>query len=89
MYLGVQARALFYSYNERVFDPPKLFDHANDWYLPPIVSLSELVEALLNSESVLVSQPGKKMAEINRLLYFEPYSCFSGELFRELITCRV
>ena len=51
-----------------------------------LFSLSELVEALLKNESVLVSQPGKKMVEINRLLYFESYSCFSGELFRETIT---
>ena len=51
-----------------------------------LFSLSELVEVLLEDESVLVSQPGKKMAEINQLLYFESYSCFSGELFRELIT---
>ena len=51
-----------------------------------LFSVSELVEALLEKESVLVSQPGNKMVEVNQLLYFESYSCFGGELFRELIT---
>ena len=49
-------------------------------------SLSELVQALLENESSLVSQPGLKMIKINQLLYFEPYSCFSAETLRELNT---
>ena len=51
-----------------------------------LFSLSELVEALLENEPVLVSQPGKEMININQLLYFEPYACFNAELLRELLT---
>ena len=50
-----------------------------------LFSLSELVEALLENESGLVSQPGRKGIEINQLLYFEPYSCFNAETLRELV----
>ena len=70
---------------ESLIHPSCLTMPVNDTSLQ-LFSLSELVEALLENESVLVSQPGKKMIKINQLLYFEPYSCFSGELFRELIT---
>ena len=51
-----------------------------------LFSLSELVEALLENESGLVSQPGRKMIKINQLLYFEPYSCFSAETLSKLNT---
>ena len=51
-----------------------------------LFSLSELVQALLENESGLVSQPGLKMIKINQLLYFEPYSCFSAETLSELNT---
>ena len=51
-----------------------------------LFSLSELVGALLENESSLVSQPGRKMIKINQLLYFEPYSCFSADTLRELNT---
>ena len=70
---------------ESLIHPSCLTMPVNDVSLQ-LFSLSELVEVLLENESVLVSQPGKKMIKINQLLYFEPYSCFSGELFRELIT---
>ena len=50
-----------------------------------LFSLSELVEALLENESGLVSQPGQKGVEINQLLYFEPYTCFSADVLRELV----
>ena len=49
-----------------------------------LYSLSELVEALVEEESVLVSQPGKTMVEVEQLLYFEPYTCFSVEMLRVL-----
>ena len=49
-------------------------------------SLSELMQALLENQSVLVSQPGQKMVEIDQLLYFEPYTCFDAEILRELLT---
>ena len=49
-------------------------------------SISELVEALLENESGLVSQPGEKVVEIDQLLYFEPYTCFSADVLRELVT---
>ena len=49
-------------------------------------SISELVEALLKNESGLVSQPGEKVVEIDQLLYFEPYTCFSADVLRELVT---
>ena len=49
-----------------------------------LYSLSELAEALVDDESVLVSQPGKTMVEVEQLLHFEPYSCFSLEMLRVL-----
>jgi len=49
-----------------------------------LYSLSELSEALVEEESVLVSQPGKTMVEVERLLHFEPYTCFSVEMLRVL-----
>ena len=49
-----------------------------------LFSLSELVEALLENESGLVNQPGRKGVEIDQLLYFEPYTCFSADVLREL-----
>ena len=49
-----------------------------------LFSLSELVEALLENEYGLVSQPGRKGVEIDQLLYFEPYTCFSADVLREL-----
>ena len=49
-----------------------------------LFSLSELIEALLENESGLVSQPGRKGVEIDQLLYFEPYTCFSADVLREL-----
>ena len=39
-----------------------------------LYSLSELAEALVEMESVLVSRPGKTVVEIEHLLHFEPYS---------------
>ena len=48
-------------------------------------SLSELLQAILANESVLVSQPGQKMVEMDKLLYFEPYTCFSAKVLRELL----
>ena len=50
-----------------------------------LFSISELVEALLENESGLVSQPGRKGVEIDQLLYFEPYTCFSADVLRELV----
>ena len=49
-----------------------------------LYSLSELAEALLDKEFVLVSQPGKTMVEFEELLHFEPYACFSVEMLRVL-----
>ena len=43
------------------------------------------MQALLENQSVLVSQPGQKMVEIDQLLYFEPYTCFDAEILRELL----
>ena len=51
-----------------------------------LFSISELVQALLENESGLVNQPGRKVIEIDQLLYFEPYSCFSADVLRELVT---
>ena len=51
-----------------------------------LFSISELVEALLENESGLVSQPGRKGVEIDQLLYFEAYTCFSADVLRELVT---
>ena len=48
-------------------------------------SICELAEAILENESILVSQRGQKMVEIDQLLYFEPYNCLSGKILRELI----
>ena len=48
-------------------------------------SICELAEAILENQSVLVSQPGQKMVEIDQLLYFEPYTCLSEEMLRELV----
>ena len=42
------------------------------------------MQAQLENQSVLVSQPGQKMVEIDQLLYFEPYTCFDAEILREL-----
>ena len=47
-------------------------------------SLSELAEVLVEEKSVLVSQPGKAIVEVEQLLHFEPYSCFSVETLEEL-----
>ena len=47
-------------------------------------SLCELMQAQLENHSVLVSQPGQKMVEIDQLLYFEPYTCFDADILREL-----
>ena len=47
-------------------------------------SLSELAEALVDDESVLISQPGKTMVEVEQLLHFEPYFCFSLEMLKVL-----
>ena len=49
-----------------------------------LYSLSDLAEALVEEESVLVSQPGKTMVEVEQLLPFEPYTCFSVETLRLL-----
>ena len=49
-----------------------------------LYSLCELAEALVDDESVLVSQPGKTMVEVEQLLHFEPYFCFSLEMLRVL-----
>ena len=46
--------------------------------------ISELAEALVEEESILVSQPGKTVVEVERLLHFEPYTCFSVEMLRVL-----
>ena len=51
-----------------------------------LFSISELVEALLENESGLVSQPGERGVDIDQLLYFEPYTCFSADVLRELVT---
>ena len=48
-------------------------------------SICELAETILENESVVVSQPGQKMVEIDQLLYFEPYNCLSREMLRELV----
>ena len=50
-----------------------------------LFSLPQLVRALLNNELELVSQSGKVSVEIDQLLYFEPYTCFSAEMLRELV----
>ena len=47
-------------------------------------SLCELMQVVLENQSVLVSQPGQKMVKIDQLLYFEPYTCFDAEILREL-----
>ena len=49
-----------------------------------LYSLSELAEVLVDDESVLVSQPGKTMVEIEHLLHFEPYTCFCVGMLRVL-----
>ena len=49
-----------------------------------LYSLSELAEVFVDDESVLVSQPGKTMIEVEQLLHFEPYFCFSVEMLRVL-----
>ena len=49
-----------------------------------LYSLSELAEAFLEREFVLVSQPGKTMIEVEELLHYEPYTCFSVEMLRVL-----
>ena len=48
-------------------------------------SICELADAILKNESILVSQRGQKMVEIDQLLYFEPYNCLSGKILRELV----
>jgi len=50
-----------------------------------LYSLSELAEALVEEESVLVSQPGKTVVEVEQLLHFEPYTCFSVEMLKVLL----
>ena len=50
-----------------------------------LFSLPQLVRALLNNELELVSQSGEVSVEIDQLLYFEPYTCFSAERLRELV----
>ena len=50
-----------------------------------LFSLSQLVRALLNNELELVSQSGEVSVEIDQLLYFEPYTCFSADVLRELV----
>ena len=50
-----------------------------------LFSLPQLVRALLNNELELVSQSGEVSVEIDQLLYFEPYACFSAEILRELV----
>ena len=47
-----------------------------------LFSLSELAEALLENESGLVSQPGRKGVEIDQLLYFEAYT-FLVQMYSE------
>ena len=60
--------------------------HPNCWTTPvsgtslQLFSLPQLVRALLNDEFELVSQSGEVSVEIEQLLYFEPYSCFSAEI---------
>ena len=49
-----------------------------------LYSLSELAQALVEEESVLVSQPGKTVVEIEHLLHFKPYTCFSVEKLQVL-----
>ena len=48
-------------------------------------SLSQLVRGLLKDEFELVSQSSEVSVEIDQLLYFEPYTCFSAEILRELV----
>ena len=50
-----------------------------------LFSLPQLVRALLNNELELVSQSGEVSVEIDQLLYFEPYTCFSADVLRELV----
>ena len=59
---------------------------------PPVIgnslqlfSLPQLVRVLLNNELELVSQSGEVSVEIDQLLYFEPYTCFSADVLRELV----
>ena len=43
-------------------------------------SLAELAEALAEKKAIVVSQPGQKVAQIDDLLYFEPYAYISPEM---------
>ena len=52
---------------------------------PKLFSLSELVRTLMVNDSELVSHSGEVSVEIEQLLYFEPYACFSTEILRELL----
>ena len=52
---------------------------------PKFFFLSELVRTLLENDSELVSDSGEVSVEIEQLLYFEPYACFSLEILRELV----
>ena len=51
-----------------------------------IFTLSELVRALLENDSELVSQSGEESVELNKLLYFEPYTCFSTKILKEIVS---
>ena len=52
---------------------------------PQLFFLSELIRSLMGNDSELVSHSGELSVEIEQLLYFEPYSCFSTEMLRELL----
>ena len=52
---------------------------------PKFFSLSELARTLMENDSELVSDSGEVCVEIEQLLYFEPYACFSSEILRELV----
>ena len=49
-----------------------------------LFSLTEVARTLVENESDLVSQSGEVSVEIDQLLYFEPYTCFSDEILRKL-----
>ena len=50
-----------------------------------LFSLTEVARTLVENESDLVSQSGEVSVEIDQLLYFEPYTCFSADVLRELV----
>ena len=68
---------------ESLIHPNCLPTPVTDTFLQ-LFSLSQLVRALLNDEFELVSQSGEVSVEIDQLLYFEPYTYFSGEMLRKL-----